>query len=75
LNQISFCKRQEQLLSSYKNKSDIKGYDEWYPKNVIEKWNGDHIMTWAKNSRNTIEKEGDLLKCTVRQSYNDIFIS
>lgn len=43
-----------------KNKSDIKGYDEWYPKNVIEKWNGDHIMTWAKNSRNTIEKEGDL---------------
>lgn len=43
-----------------KNKSDIDGYDEWYPVNVIDKWKNDPLMTWAKNSRNTIEKQGDL---------------
>ncbi|CDT81441.1 Protein ea47 [Vibrio coralliirubri] len=43
-----------------KNKRDINGYEGWYPVNVVEKWQGDHLMTWAKNSRNTIEKQGDL---------------
>ncbi|MDF5164346.1 hypothetical protein P3623_24615, partial [Vibrio parahaemolyticus] len=43
-----------------KNKREIVGYDDWYPVNVVEKWQGDHLMTWAKNSRNIIEKQGDL---------------
>jgi len=43
-----------------KNKHDIDGYDDWYTKNVIDKWKSDPLMTWAKNSRNIIEKEGDL---------------
>lgn len=43
-----------------KNKHDIDGYDDWYPKNVIDKWKDDPLMTWAKDSRNFIEKEGDL---------------
>lgn len=43
-----------------KNKRDIAGYEDWYPANVVEKWQGDPLMTWAKNSRNTIEKQGDL---------------
>ncbi|WP_278183528.1 hypothetical protein [Vibrio misgurnus] len=43
-----------------KNKREIVGYDDWYPVNVVEKWQDDHLMTWAKNSRNTIEKQGDL---------------
>ncbi|MBW8182880.1 hypothetical protein [Shewanella nanhaiensis] len=43
-----------------KNKHDIEGYDDWYPQNVIDKWKDDPLMTWAKNSRNVIEKQGDL---------------
>lgn len=43
-----------------KNKCDITEYDTWYPLNVIDKWKNDPLMTWAKNSRNTIEKQGDL---------------
>ncbi len=43
-----------------KNKREINGYDEWYPLNVIEKWKDDPLMTWAKDSRNIIEKQGDL---------------
>ncbi|MGR5144276.1 hypothetical protein ACQKPX_21715 [Photobacterium sp. DNB23_23_1] len=43
-----------------KNKRGIAGYDDWYPSNVVEKWRSDPLMTWAKNSRNTIEKQGDL---------------
>lgn len=43
-----------------KNKHDIDGYDDWYPQNVIDKWKDDPLMTWAKNSRNVIEKQGDL---------------
>lgn len=43
-----------------KNKSEIEGYDIWYPKNIVEKWGNDPLMTWAKNSRNAIEKQGDL---------------
>ncbi|HGF4939400.1 TPA: hypothetical protein ACF4E7_001628 [Vibrio parahaemolyticus] len=43
-----------------KNKREIVDYDGWYPTNVVTKWQGDPLMTWAKNSRNTIEKQGDL---------------
>ena len=43
-----------------KTKSEIPNYGEWYKKHIIEAWSGDVVMTWAKDSRNTIEKEGDL---------------
>jgi hypothetical protein len=43
-----------------KNKHDIHEYDSWYPLNVIDKWKNEPLMTWAKNSRNAIEKQGDL---------------
>ncbi len=43
-----------------KNKNIIPNYDNWYTKNVIKPWATDQLMTWAKNSRNLIEKEGDL---------------
>lgn len=43
-----------------KNKSEISGYEEWYKNNVISKWKDDEFMNWAKNSRNKIEKQGDL---------------
>ncbi|MCL6354372.1 hypothetical protein EXT68_02415 [Pectobacterium parmentieri] len=43
-----------------KNKSEIEGFDKWYPEFIVEKWRNDPLMNWAKNSRNTIEKQGDL---------------
>lgn len=43
-----------------KNKSDIPSFNAWYEKNVIAAWKNDKIMQWAKEARNTIEKEGDL---------------
>lgn len=43
-----------------KVKAEIPDYEKWYKKNIIDAWNGDTLMTWAKDSRNTIEKEGDL---------------
>lgn len=43
-----------------KNKSEIEGFDKWYPEFVLDKWRNDPLMNWAKNSRNTIEKQGDL---------------
>jgi len=43
-----------------KNKSYIKDFDIWYKKNVIDLWAQDEVMQWAKNSRNIIEKQGDL---------------
>lgn len=43
-----------------KNKHEIDGYEGWYSLNIIDKWKNDPIMTWAKNSRNAIEKQGDL---------------
>ena len=66
-----------------KNKREIEDYDTWYQKNIIEKLNNDSLMTWAKNSRNTIEKQGDLemyseAKATLISSYieeNDIEIT
>lgn len=43
-----------------KNKSDIPDFDRWYGANVGIAWKNDAIMTWAKDARNVIEKEGDL---------------
>ena len=43
-----------------KNKNEISGFEKWYPEFVVEKWRNDSLMTWAKDSRNTIEKQGDL---------------
>ncbi len=43
-----------------KNKNSINDYETWYQDNVINAWNNDSLMNWAKDSRNTIEKEGDI---------------
>jgi hypothetical protein len=43
-----------------KQKSNIPGYEGWYQKNVVDAWQNDTVMTWAKDSRNIIEKQGDL---------------
>lgn len=66
-----------------KNKNEIAGYESWYKKNIIDQWRDEKLMTWAKDSRNTIEKEGDLdmysdAKATLIFSYveeQDIAIS
>lgn len=57
-----------------KNKSIIPNYDTWYSDAVLEPWSKDNIMQWAKDARNSIEKEGDLelnssLKLTLVFSY------
>ena len=43
-----------------KHKDDIPGFEAWYKNNVVDPWKGDEYMEWAKNARNTVEKEGDL---------------
>lgn len=43
-----------------KNKHDIPGYESWYQDHVLGPWKQDEVMTWAKDARNVIEKEGDL---------------
>lgn len=43
-----------------KHKTSIPDFDIWYRDNVTAPWAGDPVMTWAKESRNQIEKEGDL---------------
>ena len=43
-----------------KNKKLINNYETWYQENVINAWKNDSLMSWAKDSRNTIEKEGDI---------------
>ena len=57
-----------------KNKADIPDFDSWYGKQVLDGWAQDQVMTWAKDARNTIEKEGDLdinstLKVSLIYSY------
>ncbi len=42
-----------------KNKDQIPGFDDWY-RPITAEWGRDAVMKWAKDSRNTIEKEGDL---------------
>jgi len=43
-----------------KDKSSIHDFDDWYQQTIIIPWMSEPIMTWAKESRNKIEKEGDL---------------
>lgn len=43
-----------------KNKDSINEFDTWYQNAVINSWRNDELMTWAKESRNKIEKQGDL---------------
>lgn len=43
-----------------KSKAEIPEFDSWYQANVIDPWGSDARMKWAKDSRNTIEKVGDL---------------
>jgi hypothetical protein len=43
-----------------KHKASIKDFDEWYLAHVLEPFKNDRIMNWLKESRNRIEKEGDL---------------
>lgn len=43
-----------------KNKAEIPNFENWYKINVLQPWASDRVMSWAKDSRNIIEKEGDL---------------
>jgi hypothetical protein len=43
-----------------KGKAQIPDFDAWYSKHVLEPWSSDEVMTWAKEARNFVEKEGDL---------------
>jgi len=59
-----------------KNKGSVKDFDGWYKNNVLDRLKGDRVMEWLKESRNHIEKEGDLdvnSKCTLETifSYTD----
>ncbi|MBF0310526.1 MAG: hypothetical protein HQL56_13455 [Magnetococcales bacterium] len=43
-----------------KNRESIPNFDAWYSSTVLQPWGSDEVMKWAKEARNTIEKEGDL---------------
>lgn len=43
-----------------KDKALIPDFDRWYAAQVVEPWAVDKVMTWGKDSRNHIEKVGDL---------------
>lgn len=43
-----------------KDKAAIPDYDNWHANAIGKYWSGDPVMKWAKDSRNFIEKEGDL---------------
>ena len=43
-----------------KNKEDIPQFDEWYKDNIQKPLMQSPLMKWAKDSRNKIEKQGDL---------------
>jgi hypothetical protein len=57
-----------------KNKASIHGFSTWYDAVVVQPWQKDTVMAWARDARNTIEKEGDLefnstLNLTLLSSY------
>src|SRR5258706_14701498 len=59
-----------------KNKNSIPTFDDWYKNAVLTPWSSDAVMIWAKDSRNVIEKEGDLemhstLRLTLLSSYRE----
>lgn len=41
------------------NKAEIPNFEPWYA-NHVARWAADPVMKWAKNARNSIEKQGDL---------------
>lgn len=41
------------------NKVHMNNFDDWYDQHR-ERWNADPIMRWARDARNSIEKQGDL---------------
>ena len=43
-----------------KNKESIPEFTLWYAAHVLDPWKSNELMEWAKDARNTIEKEGDL---------------
>lgn len=43
-----------------KHKHTLPDFDTLYTNTVMKDWANDDIMSWAKNSRNFIEKQGDL---------------
>lgn len=52
-----------------KNKAEIPDFASWYKGSVLTPWSTDPIMSWAKDARNVIEKEGDLdMQSTLRAS-------
>jgi hypothetical protein len=57
------------------NKEHMDGFDEWYEGHRTT-WNNDPIMRWARDARNAIEKQGDLIthsqvRATIIASYLD----
>ncbi len=57
------------------NKEHMGGFDAWYETHRL-RWNADPIMQWARNARNSIEKQGDLIthsqvRATIIASYLD----
>ena len=48
-----------------KNKDSIIDFNSWYQAEVITPWKDDTVMTWAKDSRNKIEKQGDIAYLSV----------
>lgn len=59
-----------------KNKGSIPGFDNWYKANVLQPWAVDPIMSWAKDARNVVEKEGDLeMQSTLQVSVLFSYIS
>jgi hypothetical protein len=54
-----------------KQKSVIPDFANWYEANVLKAWVTDEVMSWAKDSRNKIEKEGDL---DLQSSLNAVLI-
>ncbi|MDC0434173.1 hypothetical protein OAM69_00865, partial [bacterium] len=57
-----------------KNKDSISNFDSWYQSVVVDAWRQNTVMTWAKDSRNKIEKQGDIdylstVKATLIGSY------
>lgn len=43
-----------------KDKAGIRDYEKWLSSAIGKYWSDDEVMLWAKESRNYIEKEGDL---------------
>lgn len=59
-----------------KNKVTIPNFDAWYGAHVLQPWKTDPVMSWAKDARNVIEKEGDLeMRSTLRAAVLYSYIS